>query len=254
MNSDIQIQPFQIDKKKQLLLFFLGWIGLLGFAILFSALFAILAPNFLTMAETENFLNSDLFFTYVNSLTYFTLFMIGLILIWPFLQSTFIPALFSGKWWLGLPFTFTILLTSYGLVSLYDALGIQLSDNQNQAAIVRLVKDSPIISIITFGLLGPIVEEWTYRLGLFQYLKDRNKWIAYIVTLSIFGLIHFNFTSTNLTNELLNLPIYLIAGAWFCFLYDQFGLQVAMTTHIFNNVLSVMSILISTEINSSIPL
>jgi membrane protease YdiL (CAAX protease family) len=175
-------------------------------------------------------------------------------LIWPFLQSTFIPALFSGKWWLGLPFTFAILLTSYGLVSLYDALGIQLSDNQNQATIVRLVKDSPIISIITFGLLGPIVEEWTYRLGLFQYLKDRNKWIAYIVTLSIFGLIHFNFTSTNLTNELLNLPIYLIAGAWFCFLYDQFGLQVAMTTHIFNNVLSVMSILISTEINSSIPL
>jgi membrane protease YdiL (CAAX protease family) len=254
MNFDVSLEPFQINKNKQILLFFLGWIGLVGFAIFFSALFAMLTPFFKTTQETEIFLSSDLFFSYVNSLSYFTLFMIGIIITWPYLRTTLIPALLSGQWWLGLPFTFAILLTSFGLVSLYGALGIQLDDNQNQAAIVRLVKDSPIISLITFGLLGPIVEEWTYRLGLFQFLKSRNKWIAYFVTLSIFGLIHFNFTSTNLTNELLNLPIYLVAGAWFCFLYDRFGLQVAMASHIFNNVLSVMSILISTEINSSIPL
>jgi membrane protease YdiL (CAAX protease family) len=138
------------------------------------------------------------------------------------------------------------------LVSIYDALGIQLEDNQNQAAIVRLVKDSPIISLLTFGFLGPIVEEWTYRLGLFQYLKGRSTWVAYVVTLTIFGFIHFDFTATNLTNELLNLPIYLVAGAWFCFLYDRFGLRVAMATHIFNNLLSVISILISPEGSSSI--
>jgi hypothetical protein len=252
MNLDTQSQPFQIDKNKQLLLFFLGWIGLLGFAILFSALFGFIVPLILTLEETDIFLNSDLFFSYVNSLTYVTLFMIGIILIWPYLRTTFIPALFSGQWWLGLPFTFAILLTSFGLVSLYDALGIQLEDNQNQAAIVRLVKDAPIISLVTFGLLGPIVEEWTYRLGLFQYLKGRSKWLAYLVTLTIFGFIHFDFNATNLTNELFNLPIYLVAGAWFCFLYDRFGLQVAMATHIFNNLLSVMSILISPELSSSI--
>lgn len=252
MNLDMHPQPIQIDKNKQLLLFFLGWIGLLGFAILFSALLGIIVPFILTLEETEIFLNSDLFFSYVNSLTYFTLFMIGAILIWPYLRTTFIPALLSGQWWLGLPFTFAILLTSFGLVSLYDALGIQLEDNQNQTAIVRLVKDSPIISLVTFGLLGPIVEEWTYRLGLFQYLKGRSKWVAYLVTLTIFGFIHFDFNATNLTNELFNLPIYLVAGAWFCFLYDRFGLQVAMSTHIVNNVLSVMSILISPEVSSSI--
>ncbi len=252
MNLDTQLQPFQIDKNKQLLLFFLGWIGLLGFAILFSALFGFIVPLILTLEETDIFLNSDLFFSYVNSLTYVTLFMIGMILIWPYVRTTFIPALFSGQWWLGLPFTFAILLTSFGLVSLYDALGIQLEDNQNQAAIVRLVKDTPIISLITFGFLGPIVEEWTYRLGLFQYLKGRSKWVAYLVTLTIFGFIHFDFNATNLTNELFNLPIYLVAGAWFCFLYDRFGLQVAMATHIFNNLLSVMSILLSPELSSSI--
>jgi membrane protease YdiL (CAAX protease family) len=254
MNFDENLQPIQINKSKQILLFFLGWIGLIGFAIFFSALFAMSAPFFLSIQETEIFLSSDLFFSYVNSLSYFTLFMIGIIITWPFLQSTLIPALLSGRWWLGLPFTFAILLTSYGLVSLYDALGIQLDANQNQAAIVRLVKDSPIISLITFGLLGPIVEEWTYRLGLFQYLKGRSKWIAYLVTLTIFGFIHFDFNAANLTNELLNLPIYLVAGAWFCFLYDRFGLQVAMATHIFNNLISIMSILISPEMSSSIQL
>ena len=254
MNFDENLQPIQINKSKQILLFFLGWIGLIGFAIFFSALFAMSAPFFLSIQETEIFLSSDLFFSYVNSLSYFTLFMIGIIITWPFLQSTLIPALLSGRWWLGLPFTFAILLTSYGLVSLYDALGIQLDVNQNQAAIVRLVKDSPIISLITFGLLGPIVEEWTYRLGLFQYLKGRSKWIAYLVTLTIFGFIHFDFNAANLTNELLNLPIYLVAGAWFCFLYDRFGLQVAMATHIFNNLISIMSILISPEMSSSIQL
>jgi hypothetical protein len=252
MNLDKQSQPIKIEKNKQLFLFFLGWIGLLGFAIVFSALFGVIVPLFLPLEETEIFFNSDVFFTYVNALTYFTLLMIGIVLIWPYLRATFIPALFSGQWWLGIPFTFAILFTSFGLVSIYDGLGIQLEDNQNQAAIVRLVKDSPIISLLTFGFLGPIVEEWTYRLGLFQYLKGRNKWVAYLVTLTIFGFIHFDFTATNLTNELLNLPIYLVAGAWFCFLYDRFGLRVAMATHIFNNVLSVMSILISPEGSSSI--
>jgi membrane protease YdiL (CAAX protease family) len=254
MNFDIASQPIQINKSNQILLFFLGWIGLIGFAIFFSALFGFLVPFFLSLEDTEIFLNSDLFFSYVNSLSYFTLFMIGMIITWPFIRTRFIPAFLSGQWSLGLPFTFAILLSSFGLVSLYDALGIQLDDNQNQAAIVRLVKDSPIISLITFGFLGPIVEEWTYRLGLFQYLKSRSKWIAYLVTLTIFGLIHFNFNATNLMNELLNLPIYLIAGAWFCFIYDRFGLQVAMATHIFNNVISVMSILISSEMVSSIQL
>jgi hypothetical protein len=252
MNLDIQSQALQINKNKQLLLFFLGWIGLLGFAILFSALLGFILPLFLSLEETGLFLNSNLFFSYINSLTYFTLFMIGIILIWPYLRASFIPALLSGQWWLGMPFTFAILLTSFGLVTLYDALGIQLEDNQNQAAIVRLVEDSPIISLITFGLLGPIVEEWTYRLGLFQYLKGQSKWVAYLMTLTIFGFIHFDFTATNLTNELLNLPIYLVAGAWFCFLYDRFGLQVAIATHIFNNLLSILSILIAPEMSSSV--
>jgi hypothetical protein len=72
-----------------------------------------------------------------------------------------------------------------------------------------------------------------------------------VITLTIFGFIHFDFTSANLANELLNLPIYLIAGAWFCYLYDKFGLQVALSTHIMNNVFSVLAIILEANIVNS---
>jgi len=177
--------------------------------------------------------------------------LIGLTLLLPYIQRSFLPAIQSSKWLLGLPFTFVILLSSYALITLYDYFGIVLEDNQNQSAIVGLVQDSPIISLITFGFLGPIVEEWTYRLGIFKYLKNNNNLLAYVITLTIFGFIHFDFTSANLVNELLNLPIYLIAGAWFCYLYDKFGLQVALSTHIMNNVFSVLAIILEANIVNS---
>lgn len=233
----------EIGTNKQLTLFLVGWLGLWVFALFFSMIGQIILPNFLSSEVFEAYISSDQYFNLINFLTYLSLLMIGVVLLFPFIQRTLLPALQSMKWALGLPFTFLILFSNYSLVSLYSYLGIILEDNQNQAAIVLLVKDAPLISLITFGFLGPIVEEWTYRLGLFQYLKNRNRVLAYIITLTVFGLIHFDFTSTNLVNELFNLPMYLIAGAWFCFLYDRFGLKTAMATHITNNLLSVLVIL-----------
>lgn len=245
------IQNENISKKHSLVLFFLGWLGLWVFALIFAILIPILVPFFLTQNDASIFLESPFFFQIINFLTYLTIFLIGLTLLLPYIQQSFLPAIQSSKWLLGLPFTLVILLSSYALITLYDYFGIVLEDNQNQSAIVGLVQDSPIISLITFGFLGPIVEEWTYRLGIFKYLKNNNNLLAYVITLTIFGFIHFDFTSANLVNELLNLPIYLIAGAWFCYLYDKFGLQVALSTHIMNNVFSVLAIILEANIVNS---
>jgi membrane protease YdiL (CAAX protease family) len=242
---------YGINQKTSLILFFLGWLGLWVFALIIAGFLPTLVPLFLDESNTAIFLESLFFFQMVNFLTYLSLFFIGFAILLPYLKETFIPALISFKWMIGIPFTFAILFTSYLMMTFYQWLGITLEDNQNQAAIVQLVIDAPLISFLTFGLLGPIVEEWTYRLGLFKVLKEKNRALAYGVTLTIFGLIHFDFTALNLLNELLNLPIYLIAGAWFCFLYDRFGLQVAMATHITNNVLSVLSIITSANLGSS---
>ncbi len=240
-----------VSTKQSLILFFMGWLGLWVFALVFAVLIPIMIPLFLTTNDATLFLESPLFFQVINFFTYLTVFMIGLVILFGYIRHSFLPALQSSKWLLGFPFTFLILFSSFALVTFYDYLGITLEDNQNQTAIVALVQNSPIISIITFGFLGPIVEEWTYRLGIFKYLKNKSKLLAYLITLTIFGFIHFDFTAANLTNEMLNLPIYLIAGAWFCFFYDRFGLQVALSTHVMNNVFSVLAIIFEANILNS---
>lgn len=232
------------DKKKQLFLFFLGWLGLFVFALFSATIFSLAAQVFLSENLAQEFLASEAYFTYVNFTSYLLVFGLGIYVLWPWLRKVLLPALSSSQWWIGIPFTFAILFTNVILISLYDLLGITLESNQNQTAIIALVQQLPLVSFITFVILGPIVEEWTYRLGLFQYLLSINKWVAYLVTLTIFGLIHFDFLATNLLNELYNLPLYLVAGAWFCFLYDRFGLKVALTAHMTNNFLSIMAILL----------
>lgn len=232
------------DKKKQLFLFFLGWLGLFVFALFSATIFSLAAQVFLSENLAQEFLASEAYFTYVNFTSYLLVFGFGIYVLWPWLRKVLLPALNSSQWWIGIPFTFAILFTNILLISLYDLLGVTLESNQNQTAIIALVQQLPIVSFITFVILGPIVEEWTYRLGLFQYLLSINKWVAYLVTLTIFGLIHFDFLATNLLNELYNLPLYLVAGAWFCFLYDRFGLKVALTAHMTNNFLSIMAILL----------
>jgi membrane protease YdiL (CAAX protease family) len=242
------------DKKKQIFLFLFGWIGLFIIAVLISIVLTVLTRAILPEIEATAFISSPLFYTLINFMSYLFLFGIGLFILWPWIKQTFVPAILSQKWILGFIFPFAIIFSSLALNVLYEFFDITLESNQNQTAIVELVRQMPFLSLITFGLLGPIVEEWTYRLGLFQFLKSINRWLAYAVTLTIFGLIHFNFSTENLTNELLNLPIYLIAGAWFCFIYDRFGLQVAMTTHIVNNIFSILLIMLPVQemMNSSL--
>lgn len=240
------------DKKKQLFLFFIGWLGLVIAAFIAALLISGIAGLILSPSALDLFLISEGYFTAINFLTYALIFSLMVYLLWPWLKSTIQLRELKGAWWLGIPFTFAILFSNILMISIYDVFGIVLESNQNQEAIISLVEATPFLSFITFVFLGPIVEEWTYRLGLFQYLKQKSRWLAYGITLLLFGLIHFDFSAPNLTNELLNLPLYSVAGAWFCFLYDRYGLKVAMTAHIFNNFLSVIAILIPvTELVSS---
>ena len=50
--------------------------------------------------------------------------------------------------------------------------------------------------------------------------------------------------AANLTNELLNMPLYLFAGFAFSFLYDKFGLAASFTSHALNNLVSIISTII----------
>ena len=120
--------------------------------------------------------------------------------------------------------------------------------NENQRLINQMIDTYPITSILLLGFLGPIVEEFTYRVGLYSFFRRINKYAAYALTLVIFGLIHFNFFAKgdDMVNELLNLPSYMISGFLLTLAYEKFGITCAVTAHIGNNLYGVvMTILLN---------
>lgn len=136
----------------------------------------------------------------------------------------------------------------YGII--LKVAGYNNSGNANQNGLESIIKIYPILSIVIFGIAGPICEELTYRVGLFSFFKRFNKWLPYVITILVFALIHFDFEAlfdfgnpnyaANVANEFINLPAYLFAGAVFSFLYDKFGFAASVTAHIGNNLYSIL--------------
>jgi len=139
----------------------------------------------------------------------------------------------------------------YGLIcgvgimffSMFYGIIVQMSglkgNNNNQSIINDVVADSPLLSLVIFGLIGPFVEELTYRVGLFGILKRVNVYFAYIMTAIIFGLIHFDWQNPTAL-EWAYLPDYMISGVLFALVYDKFGFAASFLAHAGNNFFSLL--------------
>lgn len=127
---------------------------------------------------------------------------------------------------------------------------IPITDNQNQTGVNNIILNNPFLATVTVAIIGPIVEEFTYRYGLFGSLRKINRNLSYIVTIIVFSLIHFNYSadSSTLLNEILNLPPYMFAAFILCYAYDSRNLTCSTVAHIFNNGYSVIMLLFSTLI------
>lgn len=128
--------------------------------------------------------------------------------------------------------------------SILSACGIVIEPNDNEKLLEEIIANMPIVSLLFFAFIGPICEELTYRVGLYSFLRRINKYLAIIVTVIIFALIHFNFTSDSIINELYNLPTYLFSGFALTFVYSKFGFASSLSAHVTNNLFSVLSIII----------
>lgn len=119
-----------------------------------------------------------------------------------------------------------------------------ITSSSNESGVDNLINSSPLLAFIAVGIIGPIVEEITYRYGLFSFLKQKSKFLAYFITILVFSLIHFEFNFTNTTiliNELLNLPSYIIGAVILCYAYDKKNnLSMSIIAHIFNNGISAL--------------
>lgn len=235
---------------KQLGLFLIGWAGLYLVSIIISLIFNAYANNIYSDPVSVNqFLGSSKVKMLVNFFVYLILF-IGLAF---FLFKDVVKVLLSfkklktigrgvmyGGILLGATIVYSLIITN---------LDIKIEDNANEGAVVNLMTSEPLLSFITFVLLGPIVEEFTYRLGLFSLIGRYKKWLAYVVTVLLFGLIHTSFfaENVNIINELINLPSYLIAGFILTYAYDKEGFAVSTYAHVFNNLVGFLVSFLATS-------
>jgi len=236
---------FVFSSEKHLVIFGIGFLGVNLFSA-FIVLFFRLTLGHIPGQLNPGFLATNDFIGLSNGLIYFIIIVVMMIPLSSHLQMI-ISSFKNKKVWInGLGYTALIIILSGIYNFILQLTGLKISDNANQSTIVNLVLNSPLDSFIWIVLLGPIVEELTYRLGLFTMIKKKNRVLAYIGVMLIFGLIHFDFTNENLLNELLNLPSYIIGGAVLCLAYDREGLATSVTAHIFNNLLSFVMIFLGT--------
>ena len=224
-----------LPRWQEITFFLLGWLGLSLIAILVQ-----LAFSYLNTDE-----NKVLFMSITQFVTYGILFLGMAILVIQNHWKIFVSFKKIEPYVIGIGIGAIIILLS-GLYSRIVSSFYTFDVNENESLIRQITISYPVFSFIIFVFVGPICEELTYRLGLFSISARLGKWAAYLITISFFALIHFDFLARSTEGyivELLNLPSYLIAGALLCFAYDYFGLAASVTAHVVNNMIAITSIL-----------
>lgn len=218
---------------QQIALFFAGFVygGYLFFQLLYSSLLK-------GICGTE-----DYYFFLVISLAYVSMLIVGVLICIPRIKDFLRNFKSWRKYTIGLLYAVIVIVASAicGIITAKSGAGI----NQNQSNISDVLSAYPAVGLLVMGIIGPIVEEMTYRVGLYSFLRRLNLYVAIIVSSLIFALIHFNFKTDDFVNELLNLPSYIVAGVILAIAYERHGPATSMTAHIVYNLTSLTLSLIT---------
>lgn len=228
--GQIVADDYAVSPIRQIVIFFTLYIGLN------------LVATFITLLLSGNtYIDEITASMLVNYISYGVIFIAMIFILFPYLKPLFKsfinPKIFYG--FLGLV---AIILFNYAYNLAIS--GIDHSENINQSTLTVIVKAYPILSLIVVGFIGPFLEECAYRLGLFGFFKRINIILAYIIASLVFGLIHIHDWSS--MNEWLSYPTYVISGLVMAILYDKIGFSASYLCHITNNIISIMSIILTT--------
>ena len=144
----------------------------------------------------------------------------------------------------GFAYAITLILAG-SLVANFISLFHEVTNNVNQSTAVIFAKNYPLLAFFILGLVGPICEELTYRVGLYSFLRRINKYLAFGITTIVFALIHFDFTASDIVNELWSLPSYIVAGVILTLAYEHRGPACSMTAHVIYNIFAFLIMLAS---------
>ncbi len=241
---------FPVGTYRELALFLIGWAGFQIIGTIFYVIALANAESVLSGAGLyggslqqgiADYFSSPAFNAFVNYWSYAVLFAALIIVMYPELKRLW-PSFRNWRPYVyGLLMGLALIGTSllWGLV--VSAVGGSTGDNQS--TVIAITMESPILAVVFTGIIGPICEEFAYRVGLFNLGMRIHPVVAYLFASLLFGLIHMqDFTSAN---EWLNFPSYLIAGGILALTYHRFGLVSSMTAHVFNNLIAIVSIFLA---------
>ena len=243
---------FWLVPLRQVLLFIIVWVGITLFAALSQIVYLLIKQAMYPDIDPKALSSTLDVLMFPNLIAYLIVITIIGVIIFPFLNK-FLKQFTNYKSYLfGLVFAVALLGFSIVWGNLSSILYTLITNeaptggNSNQIVLEELISYYPVLGVILFGIIGPIVEEFGYRVGLFNFLNRTNKIIAYCACGLIFGLIHFTIPSTTngWINEFLQLPSYIIAGLLLCFAYEKYGLPACITVHIINYLVGVIVVLI----------
>lgn len=231
---DFESRVMKINPMKSLTFFIVGFLFIKVIALIFQ----LIGQN-----GGWYFIASGTYSGAINFASYFV--TLGIIFLILSNNSNQFFKEFANKWtWIyGLGFGFLLMIAS-SAVTAFMNLFQQVGENANESAIDSITTSFPVLSVIVFGLLGPICEEFTFRVGLFSFLKKYNRIAAYLGTAIVFGFLHFTFNPSTIITELINLPSYIVAGLLLCYFYDYKGIGASTVAHMTNNLFAIISQLV----------
>lgn len=178
----------------------------------------------------------------VISACYFTLFAISLFFIIKYRKYFAAKLKNPTKYLQGLIFGLVTVGIEMAVSMIMNSI-LPADTNANQQAIMDYTNCYPILMFFVTVFIGPLCEEMTYRVGLFEAIKEKNETAALIATSLIFAVIHISFSNTTIEAELNALPVYITIGFCLTYAYKKHGLACSYVAHVFLNLLSFLSIL-----------
>ena len=233
-----------LDRKININVAFMHPIAQIGLFLTGFSLAGMLVAEIIIALFLRGVEDQLLYKTMVISLTYLVMFLgLSLIVILTRRDYFFKKYKRGIDYIYGLGYAITLVLVSMIVATIIN-LFHPVAENANQEAAIAIAKGYPILAFFILGLIGPICEELTYRVGLYSFFRRINKWLALAITAIVFALIHFDFTG-DLVTELWAFPSYLISGVILTLAYEHRGPACSMTAHIAYNIFAFALMLAS---------
>lgn len=195
----------------------------------------------------EVLLGTDISEPLRNTIYYYTLFAVAILIFHGFLGRT--SRNFADNLGVACQSVVVSLIALYGLNELVYRLTRLLTGNHtnlNDMTISAQIQDAPRSTLLIVIFLAPFVEEVLFRGLVFGNLKGKSRPVAYLVSCLLFAFLHvwqFALVNQDITYFWLMVQ-YLVPGLVLAWAYDHSGtLWSAIGLHTVANALSVITIL-----------